>query len=152
MTRADVPPKVAAAVAMYAGAPVGQQLAKLAEREGRCWRSATRFLAALREHQADGDLLCWAGAGWTHGAIRLAGTQTVVDWTVSQFEPDPAKAAAMDFPVICTAADLDRFVGATHAVLRFEDPFWRDTDLVPEFVLPWEAARQPIAERDPGAR
>ncbi len=89
MNRSELDQSVQAAVGLFEHAPIGQQLADYREREGRCWRSSTRFLSALRESGADGELLVWTGEGWEHGAIQLKGTDIVVDWTASQFEKDP---------------------------------------------------------------
>lgn len=153
VARSDLPCPVQAAIAAYETAPVGRQLSDPAERRGRCWRSATRFLAALREHGADGELLGWAADDWTHGAIRPLETPVVVDWTLSQFETDPEKAQTMEFPVICTPAEVDALVRATREILKFEGgSLFRTDDLLPEPVLPWVQAREPIVERDRHAR
>ena len=137
-----------AAIRLYAAAPVGLQLSDPAERAGRCWRASTRFIAALRHEQSDGCLLLWSGEGWTHGAVLVAGSPFVVDWTVSQFEDDPAKAAAYEFPMIRRRREMDAHLRSSSSVLKFEDPFWAKTDLVPEQLLPWELARVRIPGLD----
>lgn len=143
--RRRLDPEAQAAIALFEQAPVGQQLSDFRERPGRCWRSATRFVSALRESGTDGDLLAWTGKGWEHGAIQLRGAAIVVDWTASQFEHEPAKAQQYPQPWICSRADADARWGCSE-ILDFEDPFFRGAgrNLVPEPVLPWTQARERI--------
>jgi hypothetical protein len=140
-------PQVQAAIALFEQAPIGQQLADSRERAGRCWRSSTRFLSALRQSGADGELLVWRGQDWEHGAIRLLGTDIVVDWTASQFEADPEKAQAYEHPCIRSRAEADAACGESY-VFEFETPFFRNHNGLPEQVLPWGQARERIAGFD----
>lgn len=147
VTRSELDPRVQAAIALVENAPIGRQLADYRERAGRCWRSSTRFLSALRESGADGELLVWTGQGWEHGAIQLKSSDIVVDWTASQFEADPNKAKAYDYPCIRTRAATDAACGESY-VFRFEDPFFRGSNSLPEQVLPWDKARERVAGVD----
>jgi hypothetical protein len=96
------------AIDLFEASAVGRQLAEPSERNGHCWRAATRFLPVLRELGADGEMVVWSGEGWERGAIQLKGTDIVVDWTPSQLEKDADKARAVDFPCIRTRADRRR--------------------------------------------
>lgn len=147
--RYDLPPEVLRVVELFESAPIGQQLKEAQQQSGRCWRSATRFLSALRAHQLEGDLLCWSLPGATHGAVRVTGTTAVIDWTLAQFERDPIKAEAMAFPVVCTAQEIDDYLSAESYVLDFEDPFFLPApDLMPEPLMDWEQARERIRTHD----
>jgi hypothetical protein len=147
MNRSELDPRVQAAIAMFEQAPIGQQVADYRERAGRCWRSSTRFLSALRESGADGELLVWRGQDWEHGAIQLQGTDIVVDWTASQFEAEPEKARTSEHPCIRSRAEADAACGESY-VFEFENPFFRNHNNLPEQVLPWARARERVAGVD----
>jgi hypothetical protein len=128
------------AIQLFANAPVGLQLADPAERHGRCWRASTRFIAALRYEQSDGLLLVWHGEGWEHGAVLAAGSNLVVDWTASQFEKDPVKAAGYEYPLVRTRSEMDKLFKCRSQVLNLDDPFL----VLPEPVFSWDLARERI--------
>lgn len=124
MDRSQLDPVVQEAIELFEASPVGRQLADPDEREGRCWRTSTRFLSVLRELGRDGDMVVWSGKGWEHGAIQIKGTNVVVDWTASQLEEDPDKAREYDFPCIRTRAEADAQWGSSY-VWDFENPCYK---------------------------
>ncbi len=130
-------PTVAAAIKDFAASPVGQQLMDPAECRGRCKRASQRFVAALRAHGADGEIIEWAWGGAWHNAVVIAG-ELIVDWTVSQFDPAAGPGAELSSRA---QKDLRMLTacGAPAGMLVSPDDrfFGRRVD-------PWEQAREPI--------
>lgn len=141
VSRSDLPGAVQEAVAAFEASDVGQQLVQHEEKAGRCQHASIRFLAALRQHGADGTLVAWRGDGWWHCGVLVASTDVVVDWTASQFEPVEAHESVPS-PRIEPRAQADARWGVS-SEMDIDSMEGRFVAKLPELV-PWSEAQSRI--------